>query len=623
MPLMPPMIQRFTANAPAPFRLLALAITWLTMPLSGAAQVEFIPDTVELTDIQYFRSKEAGRLYHQFHYSDSRRGTDGILLLESALTAAQSVHDLPAQGLIETEIAKLYRVMQQPGLATDHVNRALALDLAMPPLSPLRQRMHRELAGFYADFGAFHLSLSHLILALEIDERRDPQPTARRFRHCSGVAIGYQNVGEQDSAILYYQRCVEIASQLPDSTWASSALNNMGMALQKMGRNDSALGLYRRALSMLDEANPVQWEFATHVRDNLGDALMRAGRVREALAVFEQNLEILHDQRKADHFKAGLRTVHCFLALGRQDAAAQELDFLKTNLWRLNVNAQGQFLQPMLEADIAVAAAQQDWREAFFKLESLSQIRDSTQRSNMDVNIATLEGLLLDKTAQYQRELGLIQKNAEASTAKSKFQTLLSLSGGLLLGLLLLTLLISYRRRAERNRARHEYETYQRELAEMSLKNERLEKAQLVQELEMRQRDITDYALVYSQRKKILEEVLEGLKQIKRSPNPERSLQDLMIALKGKMDGEGLLHLEAQHIEQVNHAFFDKLRQRFPNLGSSELELCGMIRLGYSAKDIAAIRNIAPASVRIAKTRMKKKMGLGPDVDLLEFLGRD
>jgi hypothetical protein len=186
--------------------------------------------------------------------------------------------------------------------------------------------------------------------------------------------------------------------------------------------------------------------------------------------------------------------------------------------------------------------------------------------------------------------------------------------------MLLLNILINYRRRVDRVKARHQAETFRRELAELGLKNERLENEQLNQQLEMKQRDITDYALAYSQRRKIFEEILENLKQIKRSPHPEKGLQELIIALKGKQDGEGKLNLEAPHIDKVNHAFFDKLRQNYPGLGASELELCGMIRLGYSAKDIAAIRNIAPASVRIAKTRLKKKLSLGPEMSLEAFL---
>ena len=110
------------------------------------------------------------------------------------------------------------------------------------------------------------------------------------------------------------------------------------------------------------------------------------------------------------------------------------------------------------------------------------------------------------------------------------------------------------------------------------------------------------------------------MRQIKRSPHPEANLQDLISAIKGKLDSEGKLNLESQHIDNVNHAYFAQLKQRFPNLGPGELELCGMIRLGYSAKDIASMRNIAPSSVRIAKTRLKKKMGLVPEVDLGAYL---
>ena len=98
--------------------------------------------------------------------------------------------------------------------------------------------------------------------------------------------------------------------------------------------------------------------------------------------------------------------------------------------------------------------------------------------------------------------------------------------------------------RAIQENARHAQESYARALAELNLKNERLQNAQLNQALEMKRRDITDYALVYSQRRNAFEEILDNLKQIRRQPNPEKAVQDLIMTLKGKIEGEGKLSLE-------------------------------------------------------------------------------
>ncbi|HEX2899664.1 MAG TPA: tetratricopeptide repeat protein [Bacteroidia bacterium] len=534
---------------------------------------------------------------------------------------ARRTADWAAQGIAGTEIAMLHLHKGNVALAFDWVNRVLLLDSLITPLSPIRQRMHRNIAGIYTDFEAHQLALPHYKLALEIDIARDPQSTPRRFRHSSAIAICFQQAGEMDSAFHYYHRCIGIADALDAPLWKASALNNLGMALQTAGKPDSALALFGQAYQILDSSAQDELEFAVSVRDNIGLALLELGRPAEALAQFQVNFDdYLARPNQGVHLQAGLRLVRTLVALRRGPEAAA----LLADMWDFANNAHPTLLprqqKPLLETGIAVAASNADWETAASLQARLLRHEDSIRSTALRVKVSTLEDMLLDKTANFKTELALMQQNAAAARARARGQTLLALAAAMLAVLLLIVLRVSNRRRVERVHARHQAEAYHRELAELSLKNERLENAQLNQELEMKKRDITDYALVYSQRRKIFEELLDDLKQIKRSATPEKSLHDLVIAIRGKIDGEGKLNLESQHIEKVNNAFFEKLKQSYPGLGASELELCGMIRLGYSAKDIAAMRNIAPPSVRIAKTRLKKKMGLGPDVDLEDFL---
>gem|GEM_PF-4038407 len=86
---------------------------------------------------------------------------------------------------------------------------------------------------------------------------------------------------------------------------------------------------------------------------------------------------------------------------------------------------------------------------------------------------------------------------------------------------------IRLRQQLDLNKAAIEQESYKRKLAEINLKNEQLEKMQIGQQLELKKRDVTDYALAYSQRKKILDEILTKIKEIKKSKDPAEQLLDL------------------------------------------------------------------------------------------------
>jgi DNA-binding CsgD family transcriptional regulator len=63
------------------------------------------------------------------------------------------------------------------------------------------------------------------------------------------------------------------------------------------------------------------------------------------------------------------------------------------------------------------------------------------------------------------------------------------------------------------------------------------------------------------------------------------------------------------HFEQVHPRFFEELQAKYPALTSHEQQLYCYFHINLSAKEIAALLNIDPASVRRAKTRLYKKIG--------------
>jgi DNA-binding CsgD family transcriptional regulator len=64
------------------------------------------------------------------------------------------------------------------------------------------------------------------------------------------------------------------------------------------------------------------------------------------------------------------------------------------------------------------------------------------------------------------------------------------------------------------------------------------------------------------------------------------------------------------HFEQVHPDFFKNLQAEYPTLTKNEIRLCAYYHINLSTKEIAAMLNIDPASVRKAKMRLNKKMNM-------------
>lgn len=79
--------------------------------------------------------------------------------------------------------------------------------------------------------------------------------------------------------------------------------------------------------------------------------------------------------------------------------------------------------------------------------------------------------------------------------------------------------------------------------------------------------------------------------------------------------------------EQFNIAFhnvkpnFNKnLLSKFSDLTPSEIKLCGLISLGMSIKDISSLLNQNPDSIKVSRSRLRKKLNLDTEQNLESFL---
>ena len=97
-------------------------------------------------------------------------------------------------------------------------------------------------------------------------------------------------------------------------------------------------------------------------------------------------------------------------------------------------------------------------------------------------------------------------------------------------------------------------------------------------------------------------------------------MRTLLIELQSQNQiSERSVGLQA-NIDTVNAEFYEKLRTKYPTLTKSEEELCGFIRINLSNKDISVLKNIAASSVKMGKNRLRKKLDLGPEDDIYQFI---
>jgi len=161
-------------------------------------------------------------------------------------------------------------------------------------------------------------------------------------------------------------------------------------------------------------------------------------------------------------------------------------------------------------------------------------------------------------------------------------------------------------------RLEQQQQAREQQARQLSADNEQQQSANqdLREQLEANQRELASTSLYVQQKNALLAELKQQIQELSaQSPTTHSELSGIKSILQSSLyldEDWGRFKL---HFEQVHPRFFEELQARYPSLTKHEQRLYCYFHIHLSTKEIAALLNIDPASVRRAKTRLYKKMG--------------
>lgn len=112
--------------------------------------------------------------------------------------------------------------------------------------------------------------------------------------------------------------------------------------------------------------------------------------------------------------------------------------------------------------------------------------------------------------------------------------------------------------------------------------------------------------------------------ELENLPKAEKELQPalnaLITRLKGQVMVEEKLEVLQRDMDRINAEFYERLKNKFPDLSKTERELCAFIKLNLSNKDIAELRKTTVNTINVTRSRLRKKLGLERDEELESFI---
>lgn len=133
------------------------------------------------------------------------------------------------------------------------------------------------------------------------------------------------------------------------------------------------------------------------------------------------------------------------------------------------------------------------------------------------------------------------------------------------------------------------------------------------QQLDVR---LKDNLLLLANVNNLIEELQKAFNTFDIDTSPKKKILSL---LKNHRHIEELGDVEEQLLK-YNDKFISILLKRYPTLNSQNIKLCILVKLGLSNREISDHKRSSISSVKVAKSRLRKKLKIGSEISLSSFL---
>lgn len=153
-------------------------------------------------------------------------------------------------------------------------------------------------------------------------------------------------------------------------------------------------------------------------------------------------------------------------------------------------------------------------------------------------------------------------------------------------------------------------------------KSSQLEKEKFINDIDTKNRQLASFAIHLSQKNEILIQIKKEISKLMEEDNldSKQKLIELHNKIKLNIQLENNWEDFKLHFENVHTGFFRRLITQFPNLTPKDQKLCAYLRLNLSTKEIAQLLSITPGSAEISRIRLRKKLNLSKEINLVTFI---
>ncbi len=154
---------------------------------------------------------------------------------------------------------------------------------------------------------------------------------------------------------------------------------------------------------------------------------------------------------------------------------------------------------------------------------------------------------------------------------------------------------------------------------ESEAKITRLKNDKLRSEIDHKNRELATTTMHLINKNEFMLNVRDTMKELSKSESKEGIKKLIKEIDRNLAEDEGWEQF-TKHFDQVHGDFLTNVKNDHPTLTPQEIKLCAYLRMNMSSKEIANLLNISVRGVEISRYRLRKKLNISRETNLVEYM---
>ncbi len=448
-------------------------------------------------------------------------------------------------------------------------------------------RSYNLLGVYYVNLDLYEKAMENYLKAISLCDSLGNEKGAATIS--ANVGIIYDQIGQADKAKEYFTKSYKYFKSVDHARYMNILELNLGAAYFNLENYDSALHYFQTIIPYRDSVGNTHGLGVAY--SNIGETYAYLEDYPESIKNYEKSLEYLQE----DHDML----TDVYVGLGRSLIKNKQhkkgMEYLNSGLELAIENKYKRFEEAVYKYKKEYYVEVDDYKKAFLFQTKEHEIEKELRGEEVQGKIELIN--LKYEDEKKAKQLAILEKQR----AQDELYLLYTAGGGGFLLVTALLLIITLR---------------------LKVKNEKLKAQELKIKLEHKTRELTSYALNFVQKNALMQDLTTKIDDLK-TKSDTQGIKDLNqmnkiinSSFRIDQDWENFKVM----FEEVHSGFIMRLKDQYPELGNAELKLCALLRLNMNLKEASSVLGISPDSVKTARYRLRKKLELNTDDNLVDFL---